>query len=103
MLVRHVVLDLKPDRLEEAVAIFEHQALPLLRAQEGFAGASLLSNGTGCIVILTCWERAADFHRIEAAGFFQQQVAKFLDVIRRAPTATLFESRVCTFRDLAPR
>ncbi len=98
MHARHVTLHIKPGRIDDAAAILESRVLPVLREQDGFRGAGMFtetSSGHGVIVIL--WDRAEDCLRLEAAGFYQLQIAKFADVFAQPPAAKLLEVRVCTF------
>lgn len=92
MHARHVTFRTKAGRAKDAVAIFENAALPLLRDQEGFQGACMLmdpTSGEGVIMIL--WKEAHHSRRLEAAGFYQQQIARFADVFVEPPRPVLFE------------
>jgi hypothetical protein len=96
MFARHVTVHIKPDRIDQAVAIFEQAALPRLREQQGFRGGCMLADaesGRGVIMIL--WEQASDSLRLETAGFYREQIAKFAEVFAEPPAPLLLEVRVC--------
>jgi hypothetical protein len=95
MHARHVTLRIKRDRIDDAVGIFQQLALPELREQAGFRGASMLvdpESGHGAIIIL--WDEAADSRRLEASGFYRRQIGKLTEVFSEPPQPELFEVRV---------
>lgn len=50
-------------------------------------------SGRGVIMIL--WEQASDSLRLETAGFYREQIAKFAEVFAEPPAPLLLEVRVC--------
>ncbi|MES2938601.1 MAG: hypothetical protein V4864_13025 [Pseudomonadota bacterium] len=95
MHARHVAIRIKSGEVPRARDIFNEGALPALAAQPGFRGACLLADeasGEGAIVIL--WERAEDSQRLEAAGFYKEQIARFAQVFAAPPQPALMQVQV---------
>jgi heme-degrading monooxygenase HmoA len=95
MHARHVTIRIRPDCVAQAREIFTGGALPALAAQPGFRGACLLADdatgGDGAVhgVILILWESAAHSRRLEAAGFYREQIARFAQVFAAPPEPAL--------------
>jgi hypothetical protein len=95
MFARHVTLKLRPGALGSAVEIFSGSALPQLRQQSGFAGAMMLGDdGAGIGIILILWQRAEHSQRLEAEGFYGEQIRKFREVLRDPPEPRLLTVEV---------
>ena len=81
-----------PGKTEEAVLIYLGSVVPKMREQRGFRGGLVLSSAEmdeGYTVAL--WETEEDVEAYESSGLYQQQVAKFGNLLAEPPTRELYE------------
>jgi heme-degrading monooxygenase HmoA len=86
MFARMTVIQIVPERIEEAIDIYKKSVVPAARMQKGFRGIHLLvdhSSGKG--VSLTYWKSEQDAAFNEANLYYQEQLAKFLDLFAAPP------------------
>lgn len=69
----------------EATSFFENDVLPEIRRQPGYSGVLLMRTPDGHGLLLTFWETEDDARAGVASGFYQEQVAKFLTIMRQPP------------------
>lgn len=87
MFSRTVTLQVHPGKTEEAVRIYRDSVIPAARKQHGFKGAMLLTDSNAAkLVGITQWETEADMKAGETGGYYQEQVAKFEQILTGAPT-----------------
>jgi heme-degrading monooxygenase HmoA len=93
MYARVTLFELDTVRLPLAGALERFKALvvPALRGQPGYAGAYALSTPEGKGLLLTLWESEAAAQAGEATGFYDEQVAKFLMLMRQPPGRDHYE------------
>ena len=65
----------------EGVELFEHSVLPALREQDGYEGCYVLLSEEGKMLVLTFWESDEAAHASRMSGFYQDQIAKFSDLV----------------------
>jgi heme-degrading monooxygenase HmoA len=71
-----------PGKVDDIARIHRESVVPACKAQKGFKGLYLLvDRNTGKGITISLWETEADMTAAEASGFYQQQVAKFKDVV----------------------
>jgi heme-degrading monooxygenase HmoA len=66
---------------EDAVALFEASVLPALHEAEGYLGCYVLLSGEGKMLVLSFWESEEAAHATRVSGFYEEQVAKFSDLV----------------------
>ena len=87
MYARTVTIQLQPGRTEEAVSIYRDSVIPAAKKQHGFKSALLLTDSTsGKAFSVTEWETEADMKAGEASGYYQEQIAKFGQILKSTPT-----------------
>ena len=61
--------------------------VPALHEQDGYEGCYVLLSEDGKMLILSFWESNEAAHATRVSGFYQDQVAKFSDLVvyRQAP------------------
>jgi heme-degrading monooxygenase HmoA len=71
----------------DAVALFRESVVPALHEQDGYEGCYVLLSEDGKMLILSFWESNEAAHATRVSGFYQEQVAKFSDLVvyRQAP------------------
>jgi heme-degrading monooxygenase HmoA len=71
--------------LDDALAHFNATVLPALRQQPGYAGISVLATPEGRGMLVSLWETEAAAAAAVESGFYDEQVAKFLTLLRQPP------------------
>jgi heme-degrading monooxygenase HmoA len=92
----HVVtVQFQPGKIDEAIGIYRDIA-PVVKQQQGFKGALVLTDpNTGKGVSITLWETEADLLKVTVpGGVFQEQLAKFAQVLAGPPTIESYEVSV---------
>ena len=86
MFARLTIVQVKSDKLDECVKIFEEGVIPAAKSQKGFRGGYLLTDRkTGKGISFTLWDSEEDAIANEKSGYYQEQVSKFKDLFT-APT-----------------
>jgi hypothetical protein len=71
--------------LRDAVARFQELVLPEIRRQPGYAGMQVMSTSEGRGMLVTLWDTEEAAAAGIASGFYDEQVAKFLMLLREPP------------------
>jgi heme-degrading monooxygenase HmoA len=95
MYARVSIAQTQPGKLDEVTRIHRDSVLPAAKQQKGFKGLYVLGDPkTGKGLSITLWDSEADMTAGETSGFYQQQVAKFKDVLSGAPVREAYEVTV---------
>jgi heme-degrading monooxygenase HmoA len=95
MYIRLTTLFIKPDKIDEAVRIFETSVVPAAQSQRGFRAAYLLTErGTGKCPVLTFWEKEKDAADNEENLYYQEQLVKFMSLYSSPPVKEGYEVAV---------
>jgi len=95
MYARMTIMMIHPDRIDDAVAIYKKSVVPAARKQRGFRGVCLLKDAeTGKGISVTFWRSERDALANEANLYYQEQLAKFLDMFSGPPIKEGFEVAV---------
>ncbi len=81
-----------PGKTGEAGLIYLGSVVPKMREQQGFRGGLVLSNpevDEGYTI--TLWETEEDAKAYESSGTYQEQVAKFGNLLAEPPHRELYE------------
>jgi quinol monooxygenase YgiN len=85
-------VQLQPDKLDEAIRIYQESVIPAARQQPGFRSTQLITDrASGMGLSITVWESEADLQASEASGYYQEQVAKFAPLLTAPPVREVFE------------
>ncbi|NDQ55810.1 MAG: hypothetical protein GZ088_01905 [Acidipila sp.] len=101
MFARHMMLQLKPNFMNEFPVTFEKEILPLLRRQKGFLDELLLvTTEKNEAVAISLWETKeyAETYSREVYPQIQKIVARFIEGI---PTVKKFEAEYSTIHKVA--
>ena len=86
MFARLTTIQMKGDRHEEFVKIYEEKVIPAARLQEGYRGAYLLTDRkTNKGILFTLWNSEKDAIANERSSYYQEQIEKFAQLIFSAP------------------
>jgi heme-degrading monooxygenase HmoA len=82
-------IDTLRTEIPEAAARFEHEVMPRLREQEGFAGAVVLATPEGKGMIVTAWE--TEEAAASSAGFAAGELERFAMLFASPPGRDYYE------------
>ncbi|MCH8062344.1 MAG: antibiotic biosynthesis monooxygenase [Chloroflexi bacterium] len=89
---RIVSVQVKPEDLGKAVGVYRDSVIPAAKEQKGFHDALLFTDSaTGRAVSITIWETEEDLLAGQASGYYQEQIAKFAELMIRTPDQEGFE------------
>ena len=89
---RIVSVQMEPEDLGKAVGIYRESVIPAAKEQKGFHDALLFTDSeTGRAVSITIWETEEDLLAGQSSGFYQEQIAKFAQLMTRTPDQEGFE------------
>jgi heme-degrading monooxygenase HmoA len=92
MYSRTVTLQVQPGKTDEAVRIYRDSVIPAAKKQHGFKGAMLLTDSTtGKGYSITEWETEADMKAGETSGYYEEQIAKFGQLLTSKPIREGFQ------------
>jgi len=92
MFARVTMIQVKSDKIDEAVKIYSENVTPARKAQKGSRGAYLLTDrNTGKGMAITLWDSEEDVVANERSGYYQEQLSKFKDVFAAAPVREGYE------------
>ncbi|MEA2472770.1 MAG: hypothetical protein QOE06_685 [Thermoleophilaceae bacterium] len=94
MVARVTHVHVKPEDVDESVALFDESVIPAAEQEEGFAGALLLVKPDGHALVIDLADSLEHAQANERSGFYQSQIAKFADKIVDRPTRELYEVKV---------
>ncbi len=92
MFARITSMNIKPERLEDAIAVYKKSVVPAAKSQKGFAAAYLLvDRETGKVLSITFWKSEQDALENERNRYYQEQIVKFLDMLQSGPIREGYE------------
>ena len=92
MFARILRMQIKIDKIDEAVKLFKTGVVPLCKKQPGFEGAYYMTDSKkGEGVAITLWKSEKDMLANEKSHFFQEQVAKFVGFYAMPPIREAYE------------
>ena len=95
MNARVTTVQVRPDKMDEAIGIYRDSVTPAAQQQKGFKGLLMLTDrNTGKGISIALWETEADMMAGESSGYFQQQLAKFKDILNAPPVREQYEVSV---------
>ena len=92
MFARLTIVQMKIDKFDETIKIFEESVLPAAKSQKGYRGSYLLTDRkTGKGIALTLWDSEEDAVVNEQSGYYQEQVGKFKQFFTAPPVREGYE------------
>lgn len=92
MFARITSMNIKPERIEDAIAVYKKSVVPAAKSQKGFAAAYLLADReTGKMLSITFWKSEQDALENERNRYYQEQIVKFLDMLQSGPIREGYE------------
>jgi quinol monooxygenase YgiN len=94
MKARVVTVQIKPDKLDEAVSIFRDSVVPAASKYTGCHRIILATDrASGKGVSISVWDEQ-ELLSSEASGYLQEQIAKFAGVLAAPPVRELYDLRI---------
>ncbi len=94
MHARVVMLQIRSDKISEAVHIFRESVIPAAEKQQGFKGGLLLvDDAVGKGLSITMWETEAEMRATETGRYLAEQIDKFADLLAAPLIRESFEVR----------
>jgi heme-degrading monooxygenase HmoA len=105
MYPRVTLLELDPVRVSarDAVAMFEAEVLPTLRAQDGYEGAYVLTTPEGRALLMTLWESEEAATKSSAQAFYSEQLERYMTLFRAPPGRERYEVALADIPAVAVR
>lgn len=95
MYARVTLSQSQPGKADQVTLIHRDSVVPACKQQKGFKGLYLLiDRKTSKGLTISLWDTEADMTAAETSGFYQQQVAKFKDVLSATPVREAYEVTV---------
>ncbi len=92
MFARLTIVQVKIDKLDETIKIYEESVIPAAKSQRGFRGIYLLTDRkTGKGVSIALWDSEEDAIANEQSGYYQEQLSKFKDFFTAPPVREGYE------------
>ena len=92
MFARLTIVQVKIDKLDESVKVFEESVMPAAKSQKGYRGAYLLTaHQTGKGIAMTFWDSEENAIAGEQSGYYQEQLGKFKDLFTAPPVREGYE------------
>jgi len=86
------VTTIRQDALREAAEIFRRDVVPLLKAQRGFVGTTMVVDpASGSAQFLTCWRTLSDLADLNENLFFEAQVGKLAKYFTTRPQVDIVD------------
>ena len=95
MFARLTIVQVKTDKMDETIKLFEDSVVPAAKLQKGFQGAYLLTDrNTGKAISCTLWDSEEDAVATEQSGYYQEQIDKLKEFLTAPPIREGYEVAV---------
>ena len=92
MFARLTTVQVKKERMDEAIRFYRESVVPVAKSQIGFVAAYLLADRKRAKgVSITFWDSEENAVANEKSGYYLEQVTKFLGYFSAAPIAEDYE------------
>ena len=91
MVARVTRVQVNPEDIDEAVAVFDDSVVPAAEQEEGFMGALLLVRPDGHAMAIDLCDTREHMEANERNGFYQSQVAKFAGKFTGRPSREFYD------------
>jgi len=95
MFARLTIVQVKKEKLDETVKLYEKSVVPAAKSQKGYRGTYLLTDlNTGKGVSIAFWDSEEDLIASEDSGYYKEQLSKFKDYFTAPPVREIYEVSV---------
>lgn len=102
MFARMTIIQVKPEKIDDAVRIYRKSVVPEAKKQKGYRGACLLVDPkSGKCISVTFWRTEKDAIANEENLYYQEQLVKFLNLLAGPMIREGYEVRVHSMKPQA--
>lgn len=95
MFVRHTIIYTAVDKIDEAAKLFKESVIPAFKSQNGYIGASFISDRkTGKSICVSLWDSEQAALANEKSHVYQEQLVKFIQLFTMDPFREGYEQLV---------
>ena len=95
MFARFTIVQMKMDKMDEAIKLYEASVVPGAKSQKGFGGIYLFTDRqTGKGYSISLWDSEEDAVANEQSGYYKEQVGKFAEHFSAPPVQEGYEVSV---------
>ena len=92
MFARLTIVQMNPEKTNEAVKIYGDNVVPAAKSQKSYKGILLLTDPkTGKGISISLWEKEQDAIANDQSGYYQQQVGRFKEYFTKPPVQEGYE------------
>ena len=77
--------------MDDAVALYEREVVPLMRELDGYSGCKVLTTPEGKGLIVTFWETEEQAETRPPAGFYPDTLARYATLFKSPPGRDRYE------------
>jgi len=95
MFARMTLIQVEPEKIDDAVEIYKKSVVPEAKKQKGYRGACVLVDPkSGKCISVTFWRTEKDAIANEESLYYQEQLVKFLNLLAGPMIREGYEVRV---------
>lgn len=95
MFARMTIIQVEPEKIDDAVRIYKKSVVPEAKKQKGYRGACVLVDPkSGKCISVTFWRTEKDAIANEESLYYQEQLVKFLNLLAGPMIREGYEVRV---------
>ena len=95
MFARFTIVQVKPEKIDETIKLYEESVVPGAKAQKGYQGIYLFTDrSTGKGYSISLWDSEEDAVANEQSGYYKEQVNKFMEYFAAPPVQEGYEAVV---------
>ena len=95
MFARMTIIQVEPEKIDDAVRIYRKSVVPEAKKQKGYRGACVLVDPkSGKCISVTFWRTEKDAVANEESLYYQEQLVKFLNLLAGPMIREGYEVRV---------
>ncbi len=95
MFARVTIVQMKKDKVDEAINLFRESVVPAAKSQKGYKDIYLLTDrNTGKGISIAVWDTEENAVANEQSGYYQEQLSKFKDLFTAPPAREGYEVSV---------
>ena len=92
MFARFTIVQVKPEKIDETIKLYEESVVPGAKAQQGYQAIYLFTDrNTGKGYSISLWDSEEDAVANEQSGYYKEQVNKFMEYFAAPPVQEGYE------------
>jgi heme-degrading monooxygenase HmoA len=92
MFARFTIVQVKPEKIDETIKLYEESVVPGAKKQKGYQGIYLFTDrSTGKGYSISLWDSEADAVANEQSGYYKEQVNRFMEYFAAPPVQEGYE------------